>query len=71
MLCKTMIIMMEITTGVGISAIVCRKALTERPAATFASTVTGSTPGVKEETIAICGALHSSISTAAAERSQT
>jgi hypothetical protein len=50
---KTMIAMMEITTGVGISAIVCRKAPTERPAVTFTSTVTGSTPGVNGEMIAI------------------
>jgi hypothetical protein len=56
MLCKIMIMMVitiEITTVVGISAIVFRKGPTERPAATFTSTVTGSTPGVNGEMITI------------------
>jgi hypothetical protein len=65
-------ITMEITIGTtAILAIGFLKAPTERPAGTFASTVTGSTPGVNGETIAICGALHSSISTAVAEKSPT
>jgi len=65
-------IAMEIMTGTIVTiAIAFRKAPSERPAATFASMVIDSTPGAAGETTVIGGALHSSISTAAVEKSQT